>query len=209
MIKLSNFSKSYSSKLVLEIPSLELAEGVYWIKGANGAGKSTLFKSMSGMIAFKGDCSINGFDIKKYPVEYRKQVNYSEAEPLFPAFLTANDLATFVAKTKGGSSEQIEMLVEAFGMQSYFKDAVSTYSSGMLKKTGLLLAFLGHPKVIILDEPYITIDQQSVATLVSLINKYRTEFGATFLISMHMDSEEIHLSYDGSFLISNQTMTAE
>lgn len=206
MIHLSNYKKSYSGRLILEIPELKLDNGIFWIKGVNGSGKSTLFKSIAGIINFEGKCTIDELSIRKQPVEYRTNVNYSEAEPLFPDFLTLKDLAEFVATAKKASNQQLEELKELFGVAEYYENKISSYSSGMLKKVGLLLAFLGQPKVIILDEPFITIDQQSTEKLVQLITQLHQKEGATFLVATHMDTDQSHLPYNKIFIINDTNL---
>ncbi len=56
MLKVINFSKSFSGELIISVPMLELQLGTYWIKGENGAGKTTFFKSLSGLIPCDGRC---------------------------------------------------------------------------------------------------------------------------------------------------------
>jgi ABC-2 type transport system ATP-binding protein len=85
----------------LSIPDLTIPEGIHWIKGVNGSGKSTLLKSIAGIIPFDGEISINMQSIKKNPVRSRRQVTYSEAEPLYPVFLSATEILEFVAKMRG------------------------------------------------------------------------------------------------------------
>ena len=206
MIRLSNYHKSYGQKEILSIPELHLKHGLYWIKGINGSGKSTLFKSIAGIIDFKGECSINNISIHIKPILYREKVNYAEAEPLYPDFLTLKDLAEFVATAKKASTEQLQNLIEIFGVNDYYNDKVRTFSSGMLKKTGLLLAFLGNPSVIILDEPFITIDQQSTEKLVQLILDLHQNENITFLVATHMDTKYSHLPYDKVFTIGNKIL---
>jgi ABC-2 type transport system ATP-binding protein len=142
MLVLDDFRKIYNSQVILSIPNLKFEPGIHWIKGANGAGKSTLFKSIAGIIPFEGDITLNDLRLKKDHVSYRKVVNYSEAEPLYPGFLTAKDLTRFVGTAKGSSPEQQDYYVQRFGISSYFEKACDTYSSGMLKKLSLAMAFL-------------------------------------------------------------------
>ena len=55
----------------------------------------------------------------------------------------------------------------------------------MLKKLSLVLAFTGTPKVILLDEPLITLDVQTVPLINNLVEEFHTQFGITFIISSH------------------------
>jgi ABC-2 type transport system ATP-binding protein len=169
---------------VLDIPALFLDKGIYWFKGVNGAGKTTLIKSIAGLIPFEGEVLIGDFPIRQQRAEYLKIINYAEAEPLYPSFLTGNDLLNFYFNTKGGDRRSAERLINAFGMGPYLKNEVGTYSSGMAKKLSLLLAFVGHPALILLDEPFITLDADAVDFLHQHISEIYSS-GVSLCISSH------------------------
>ena len=209
MLRIRNFSKSFSEDLIVSVPSLELDAGAYWIKGENGVGKTTLFKSLAGLITCEGQIGFtDGISLQETPTRYRARVNYVEAEPLYPGFLTSKDLIRFVSKARKSSLEQQDALAEKFGINSYINKPCSTYSSGMLKKLSLTLAFLGTPKLILLDEPLITLDEAAQKTMVSLLNRYIREYQAIVLLSSHqlLDNKEIHIKQ--SFCISNKLLTS-
>jgi ABC-2 type transport system ATP-binding protein len=70
-------------------------------------------------------------------------------------------------------------------MQGYLTNPLGTYSSGMLKKLSIVLAFLGNPKLILLDEPLITIDTESLKVIYEwIVTKHREE-NVTFILSSH------------------------
>src|ERR1700744_774701 len=165
MIKFKDYSKLYNDQLILRIPQLELEHDIYWLKGENGAGKTTLIKSIAGLIPFNGEIAVDGVDINKQRANYRRIVNYAEAEPQYPVFLSGNDLIRFYTQTKGGDNKRVQALVGALGITNYANNKIGTYSSGMAKKLSLVLAFIGNPKLILLDEPLIALDQQSVSNL--------------------------------------------
>jgi len=186
MLQIKNLQKSYGGHLVIQVPDLVLSEGIHWFKGANGSGKTTFFRTLAGMLPFEGEIQLGEWDIRKQPVEYRLHINYGEAEPDYPEFLTANDLIQFVAVAKRASKSQVDSLIETLGIEPFLYQPTGTYSSGMLKKTSLALAFLGDPKVIILDEPLITIDDATVQRVYELVRDYHAK-GVTFLLSSHQD----------------------
>ena len=165
---------------------MELPTGIYWLKGINGSGKTTLIKSIAGLIPYKGSILINSISIRKDSTAYRSSVNYAEAEPLYPDFLTGNELISFYIKAKRGSKAQAAELVEALGAGSYLGQKVGTYSSGMAKKLSLILAFIGEPKLILLDEPLITLDVASVSALQNVIQQ-RLDSGISILITSHQE----------------------
>lgn len=181
MLKITNFKKSYNKDIVLQIDNLTIESGISWIRGANGSGKSTFLKSAAGIIAFEGDLSLgSGISIKEQSVSYRKLVNFAEAEPVFPEFLTGTDMIRLFVKAKSAPLKQADYFIETMKMESYVGDPVGSFSSGMLKKLSLLLAFIGSPQLILLDEPLITMDSESLKTLYAWITEYHLKRGQIF-----------------------------
>jgi len=207
VLEISRLRQRYGEREVLSIPSFGIEKGIYWIQGENGAGKSTLFRTLAGMLPFEGSVRLDGkYDLKKDPVEYRLRLNLGEAEPLYPSFLTPADLIAFVAEAQKASREQSDRLTEAFGI-NYLESPFGSCSSGMVKKVSLLLAFLGDPSIIILDEPLITIDREAREVLFELIKEYHRN-GVTFLLSSHQLFEQEGLHVSQSFRLKNKTLIA-
>lgn len=204
MLAIRGFEKSYNDTLILKIDHLELANGIYWIKGENGSGKSTLFKSVAGLIPFSGAIVLNDIDCASQPVAFRAQINFAEAEPLYPGFLTPKDLIRFIGKTKRASHPNMDRVAKHFGVDAFYEKPCETFSSGMLKKLSLSLAFLGNPRLIILDEPLITLDEQTRGKLVELVKEYASQ-GVMFLISSHQLIEN-NLIVTGTFEIKQKSI---
>lgn len=206
MLSINRFSKSYNDQLVLSVNALTLLPGIHWIKGENGSGKSTLFKAIAGLIPFDGEIQLNNYNLKKNACAYRKLVNYSEAEPLYPGFLTPKDLVRFIGSTKGSPLKQQEYFADVFGIKEYYEKTFETFSSGMLKKVSLAIAFLGMPKVIILDEPLITLDIASRKILFDIISEsLKNEI--IFLISSHQTIDDLNIPITNTYTIANKTIT--
>jgi ABC-2 type transport system ATP-binding protein len=172
---------------------LQLPQGIHLIQGENGSGKSTFLKALAGIHDSEGEIFLDGISLKTEPLAYRMKIGYAEAEPVFPVFLNSNDLIQVVAKAKRADKFQIEMLLKRFGVDKFCDYPVGTYSSGMLKKIALLLAFLGSPSLIILDEPFTTIDAASQEILTDLILEL-TQSGTSFLLTSHQSDPLEHLS---------------
>ena len=79
----------------------------------------------------------------------------------------------------------------------------------MLKKVSLTLAFLGSPKVIILDEPLITLDETARRILFALIQQYNEKQDVIFLLSSHQLLEDTQLLLKGIFSIRDKTIHPE
>ncbi|MCW3463698.1 ABC transporter ATP-binding protein [Chitinophaga nivalis] len=207
VIALHGVKKSYQDTPVLDIARLELASGIYWLQGENGAGKTTCMKVMAGLIPFKGEIILQGaVSSRQHPVRFRRLINYAEAEPLYPAFLTGRDLLELYLNTKGGDRENIRQISEQLGVHNFVNNPVSSYSSGMLKKLSLLLAFTGNPVLILLDEPLITIDTQALEVLYELIRSFRKK-GVTFCITSHQPLDNKALTITGTLNVAGKNIT--
>ena len=206
MLHFVEFKKFYGNYPALTITDFNIGPGVYWIKGVNGSGKSTLLKSIAGILAFDGNIVLDGgISIKKQPVSYRKLVNFAEAEPLFPEFLTGKEMVNLFASAKDAPVGQEQHFIENMKMQSYIDRPIGTYSSGMLKKLSLVLAFLGKPKLILLDEPLITIDTESLKVLYKWIREQHGN-GVSFMLSSHQALDTDERLDAGELLVEGQTL---
>ena len=197
MLQLADFEKSYNHTPVLHIPQLEIGPGIYWIKGANGSGKSTLLKAIAGIIDFSGDILLNNTSIKKQAVDYRR--------PVFPEFLTGREMLALFMTAKQVPAGQTDAYLESMQMQAYLDQPLSAYSSGMLKKLSLLLAFVGTPRLILLDEPLITLDTASLAILYDWIKERQQTQGTSFLLSSHQPLEQNTLAISGTLHVADKT----
>ena len=204
MLLLKDIIKNYGSNRILQFDQLQFNSGLYWIKGNNGSGKSTLLKVIAGMIPFEGDITVNGINLRSQSVEYRRLIHYVEAEPLYPPFLTGFDLIAFFTQIRKAKKEEVDLLVEKFNISSFITQPIGTYSSGMVKKLSLVLAFIGQPAYILLDEPLVTIDKDTVPILYEVIELFAAK-GIHFLFTSHQAFDIPSLSHR-ELLVENHTI---
>jgi ABC-2 type transport system ATP-binding protein len=207
MLQLKEIKKFYNVHLVLQIPSLHLEKGIYWLKGANGSGKTTLLKMIAGLLPFEGDILFNEISLKNKPLAYRQNVSWAEAEPLFPEFMSGMDLLLLYRNIRKAPQQEIDKLIEVFGLTDYVNNATGTYSEGMRKKLSLALAFTGHPSLIALDEPFITLDPASIPLVRNIILETHKNKGTTFLMSSHQELDMELLVIGKELTVSNQTVS--
>jgi ABC-2 type transport system ATP-binding protein len=200
MLILKNFRKIYNGNLILKAESQQIPEGLIWIKGMNGSGKSTLLKSIAGIIPFDGDILLNGISLKKDPILIRRKITYAEAEPFYPEMLTAREIIEFAASVRGESNENTRELIHYFGVDTFYKQACGGYSTGMLKKVALIMAFLGDPDLILLDEPFAFIDDETEKKLTGLVRRFK-DLSKTLLITSHHELPMEDVSFDWVYRI--------
>ena len=225
MLQFRKVEKYYGAHLALTVPDLDLQKGMYWIQGENGSGKTTFLKMLAGLHPFKGEIflapgerglsksiseersSEKPLSILKDRNEFLKSVNYAEAEPLYPPFLTAKDLVELYGATKKADIDAAKQQLEELHILDAYLQPVGTYSSGMVKKLSLVLAFMGNPDWILLDEPLITIDVAAVELVCKWINDWHARKGISFLISSHQ-SFASGLDFTGNIRVFDKTLHA-
>ncbi len=205
MLQFENVCKSYERQRILEIGSLKLGKNIYWLQGINGSGKTTFLSMIAGIIPFKGNILLDGINLREKPASYRRLVNFAEAEPLFPDFITGIELIGFYKNIRKAAAVQTDHLINLFKMHHYLSLPIGNYSSGMIKKLSLLLAFIGKPALILLDEPLATLDEESVQILPDLISAYHKEFKTSFIFSSHQHFKTYSLTIN-KIVISDQSL---
>ncbi len=205
MLQFNHVYKTYDQQPVLEISTLNLERSVYWLQGINGSGKTTFLRMLAGLIPFKGDILLYGINLHHRPLPYRRLVSFAEAEPLYPGFITGSELVRFYQEIRKAASVQTDMLINLFRMHRFLSLPIGTYSSGMIKKLSLLLAFIGKPSLILLDEPLATLDEATIHIIPELISAYYTEFTTSFRFSSHQPFKTYSLTIS-KILISDESL---
>ncbi|MGC4234605.1 MAG: ATP-binding cassette domain-containing protein [Niabella sp.] len=206
-LQIKHLVKRYGNHEVLNIPDLELRQGNYWIKGPNGSGKSTFLKVLAGLIPFKGNIILNEqIAIHNAPVAYRMAISHAPAEPAYPSFLSGQELVGFYLKVKNGTPGQVNEIKSALGIDHYLDNPCGSYSSGMLKKLSLLLAFTGNSEWILLDEPFTTLDTAAQNALQHLIHSTKNK---GFIFTSHHDISPADISLSGVYHVQNKNIIIE
>jgi len=191
MIEIKNFSKSYGNKKAVDNISLTVGDGkICAFIGHNGAGKTTTIKSIVGILDFEeGEIYINGKDVKKEPIECKKEIAYIPDNPDIYESLTGIQFLNFVCDIfevkKSVRETKIKALADNFELTSNLGDLISSYSHGMKQKLVIISALVHDPKVIILDEPFVGLDPMSVFKLKELM-KDLCKKGVTIFFSTHI-----------------------
>jgi|SRR5579872_900758 len=185
MLTFQSVRKEFGGIKVLDIPDSRLPNGIYWLHGANGSGKTTLLRMIAGILPFAGDIFLEGHSQRREPVQYRRLVAWSDAEPLYPAYLKGSELLHFYQGILRPATAQVNRLCDLLGVSSWLGAPMAAWSGGMTKKMSLLLAFLGRPALIALDEPYVALDDAGRSAADALIEEYRYLYRTGFLISSH------------------------
>ncbi|NQV03430.1 MAG: ABC transporter ATP-binding protein [Bacteroidia bacterium] len=191
MIKIDNLTKIYGSATVLDIPQLEIQTGEsFGLVGNNGAGKTTMFRCLldlirpnSGTVLSRGSNVANSESWKEYTGSYLD-------DGFLIDFLTPEEYFTFVADVyglkEGDKSAFFTDFDEFFNNEILNKKKlIRDFSSGNRQRIGIAGALMPQPEVLILDEPFNSLDPTTQIRLKNMIRKLKEEKGVTILISSH------------------------
>lgn len=190
-IKINQVSKSFGEKKVLDNIDLEIKPGQsYFIIGKNGAGKSTLINTIIDILPKDtGDASFDGNSQLPIPKEIKKKIGIlSEDAPVIEE-LSLRHYLEFMGRIYGLSKKEsklrIDSLIEYFFENEDIEDkTISSFSTGMKKKAGIIASVLHTPDFLILDEPFSGLDPIFCQTLISFLSKYQNG-KRCMLISSH------------------------
>ncbi|HSZ87442.1 MAG TPA: ABC transporter ATP-binding protein [Puia sp.] len=206
MLEFLHAEKKYDGRKIISISSLQLPKGIYWLQGQNGSGKTTLLRMTAGIIPFSGDVMVDGTSLKKDTTIYRSKISWADAEPEFPAFLSGEELISFYTYVRKASVLETKKIISILQAEHFIDQKIGTYSSGMTKKISILLAFMGRPSFILLDEPLSTLDSESAHLVMKMIHDFHGQFGTSFLLSSHHDMTKDFLVAPKKLLLIDQNI---
>lgn len=161
---------------------------------------------IAGLHPFSGDILVANHSIKKNRMDFLRRVNYAEAEPLYPPFLTAKNMVELYCSTMKSKVQDTCQLLETLHIMDAYNKPLGAWSSGMTKKLSLALAFVGGPEWILLDEPLITVDVEAVAIIGELINTYHAKKGVSFILTSHQAFQENVLQITRKMVAEDHTI---
>jgi len=191
MINISQITKAYDQTVVLDIPELQIAKGVsFGLVGNNGAGKTTLFSLILDLIeATTGTVQVKEADVSESE-EWKAFIGSFVDENFLIDFLTPEEYFEFVGKLHGMNSADVKGFLADF--EEFFngevldqKKYIRALSKGNKKKVGIVAALMGHPEVLLLDEPFISLDPSSQIRLKRILKDLQDNRELTVLISSH------------------------
>jgi ABC-2 type transport system ATP-binding protein len=156
LLCIRQLSKSLAGREVLHGISLNLVRGEFvGLVGPNGAGKTTLLRCITGQwIVPEGAVNIDGVDVARNSLAAKRRFGYAFDPGDLLENLTGRQHITFVAALRklAAPEAEINALAELVDLTPELDKEVGSYSFGMKQKLGIILALLGHPPLVVLDE---------------------------------------------------------
>lgn len=175
------------------------------IVGPSGCGKTTLLKTMCALLApTQGTVKLNGTLITEPPPQM-VLVFQDYSRSLFPWLTVTGNVMFPLRKRKDITQEQkvqmSESAIKAVGLTKFANHYPWQLSGGMQQRVAIARAVAFRPQVMLLDEPFASVDALTRADLEDLTLQLRNEFGITMLLVTHDIDEAVYLS-DRVFVLS-------
>ncbi len=179
-------TKSYGDRPALEPLTLTIESGAkVALVGHNGSGKTTLMKMAAGLL----DPTGGNVQIGRHAAgtqEARRLLSWLSDMPTFYDDLSLWEHLEFVARLHGVTEWQdnAEDLLDQIGLTPRRDDIPTTFSRGLRQKAAITLAFIRPFKLMLVDEPFVGLDEPGKQALLRLFDAASSR-GATLLIATH------------------------
>ena len=201
VLEIDHLSKTYGTgeraTVALRDLVFEVHEGEFvCIVGPSGCGKTTLLKCMSGLLpASGGEVRTHGKPISG-PPEEMALVFQEYGRSLFP-WMTVRENIVFPLKRKRLSKAQaraaVEEAVASVGLTGFIDHYPWQLSGGMQQRVAIARSLAYEPEILLMDEPFASVDAQTRADLEDLILSVRQRYAVTIVFVTHDIDESVYL----------------
>ena len=189
-LSVRNLTKRFDGVTAVDSVDLEIPAGTFYgFVGPNGAGKTTTLAMITGLLRpDSGVVRIHGADVWRNPAVAKKSLGVLPDQLRLFDRLTGAEFLHHAGALRGLDREtisrRIDDLAAGFGLRHSLDRFVSDYSAGMVKKIAIAAAMIHSPRLLVLDEPFESVDPVSAAAVIAILKKY-AEAGGTVLLSSH------------------------
>jgi len=189
-LSVRDLTKRFGGVTAVNSVDLEVPSGTFYgFVGPNGAGKTTTLAMITGLLRpDSGVVKIHGADVWRNPAVAKKALGVLPDQLRLFDRLTGAEFLHHAGALRGLDRDtithRIDDLVGAFGLKHSLDRFVSDYSAGMVKKIAIAAAMIHSPRLLVLDEPFESVDPVSAASVIDILKKYAAA-GGTVLLSSH------------------------
>jgi heme exporter protein A len=207
MIEIEGLIKNYGLRPILRGLNLSVAEGEFLtVFGPNGAGKTTLLRILTSLSRpSQGRVTIGGWELPAEADRVRRQLGVVSHLPLLYGDLTAEENLRFYGRMYAVENLENRILevLQRVGLSSRRREPVRAFSRGMVQRLAIARAIIHDPAVMLFDEPYTGLDQDSAAMLDELLAEVAAQ-GRTVVMTTHDLARGLALSTHIAILTRGQ-----
>jgi NitT/TauT family transport system ATP-binding protein len=202
MLETKNIAKVYGSgpkaTHALEDVSFTVDDGEFvCVVGPSGCGKTTLLKCIAGLLRpSRGDVLLRGKRVLEPPDELAL-VFQEYSRSLMPWSSVRNNVLLPLRHKKLSSAQRRELVeesLESVGLTRFIDHYPWQLSGGMQQRVAIARALAYQPSILLMDEPFASVDAQTRADLEDLILRVRDQYGITILFVTHDIDESVYLA---------------
>jgi ABC-2 type transport system ATP-binding protein len=184
-----SLTKRFGGVLAVDDLSFELAPGtITGFLGPNGAGKTTTLRMLLGLsVPTEGRALVFGRPYAELETPALRIGAVLEATDFHPG-RSGRDHLRMLGRTVGLPDSRADEVLKLVELEDAGRRRVKGYSLGMRQRLGLATALLGHPDLLVLDEPANGLDPEGVRWLRDFLRAFAAE-GRTVLVSSHALAE--------------------
>jgi ABC-2 type transport system ATP-binding protein len=190
-VSIRGLRKHFGQKAAVDGIDLDVPSGsFYGLVGPNGAGKTTTLSMVTGLLRpDQGQIFLHGVDVWREPIRAKSLVGVlSDGVRLFDR-LTGEQLVEYAGLLSGmdrtTATERTHDLLRLLDLEQDAGTLVVDYSAGMAKKVALACAMVHAPRVLVLDEPFESVDPVSAANIRDILHGF-VRGGGTVIVSSHV-----------------------
>jgi ABC-2 type transport system ATP-binding protein len=193
LLSVRGLTKRFDDKVAVDSIDLNVMTGAFYgIVGPNGAGKTTTLSMITGLLRpDAGTITVHGADVWTAPEVAKRNMGVLPDRLRLFDRLTGAQLLYYAGVLRGLEASVVRTrtadLAAAFGLEDSLGRLVSDYSAGMTKKIALAAALIHSPRLLVLDEPFESVDPVSAATVTEILKRYVSSGGTVLLSSHSMD----------------------
>ncbi|MDR0926792.1 MAG: ATP-binding cassette domain-containing protein [Ignavibacteria bacterium] len=195
-LTISNLNFAYGTKQILNNFNLTIPDGsIYCLVGPSGCGKSTLLKAICGIVNGEGDVMLNDTQINPiiHAIAYIPQ-NYGLSQ-----WLTIEQNLLLVNRIKRNKISDVkDEIVSKLGISELLQRYPNQLSGGQQQRVALARALLLNPDVMLMDEPFSSLDTFTAATAMELFTQIYNAKKTTTLFVTHNISEAVRI---GNYIV--------
>lgn len=174
MIEIKGVRAVYSRTVALDRVDLSIGPGVTGLFGPNGSGKSTLLRVIAGLHRpAHGRVLFDGAERRPADESLRRRIGYSGHDAGLYARLSVEENLALFAALWGADAARIPIVLEQVGLADRAGARVYELSAGLKKRASVARALVHEPDILLLDEPFATLDDEASDLLTEAIKAWR------------------------------------